>query len=753
MFHTSERNNRRIEDHYDLIVVGGGLSGVCSAIASARAGLTVALVQDRPVLGGNASSEIRVWALGATSHMGNNNRWAREGGIIDEILVENMYRNPDGNPVIFDTVLLEKVLKEKSITLLLNTAVYGVIKNSKRKISSVIAFNSQNSCEYHLSATYFCDASGDGIIGYLSGASYHVGNKEEVVKDRFFSEKDFDCVLGSTILFYTRDAGHPVRYIAPDFVLKDFDLIPKIGKIMPHHNGCDYWWFEYGGDKDTVHDSEQIKFKLWQIVYSAWNYIKNSGNFPEAENLTLEWVGNIPGKRESRRFCCLYMLEQEDILTQKVFDDSVCYGGWAIDLHPYEGVFSHQPSCSQYHSKGIYGIPLRCYISRDIDNLFFAGRIIGSSHIAFGSTRVMLTCAAGGQAVGEAAAICVEKKCKPSDLLKNKLVHELQQRLNFNGQSIPHVPICQDSNLATLSTISSDSTLLLSELPADGEYYLLANSCGQLLPLRKDIQYSFVFYAKAIQDSELIVELLAAEKTFNYTPDHLIERVVVPVKAGEQQLCVNFSKTLTHTQYAFIIFRPSKCVSIRKSRSRISGIVSVYNKGNGRVNNQGIQIPPPGSKFDSFEFFTPERRPNGENFAFKISPALDCFGTENLINGYLRPYLSANCWVASQDHFSAKLTFRWNNPVKARCIRLYFDTDADHPMETIQWGHPENKMPFCVSDYDIILGDMLLESIHGNHETIRDHHLPDDVLFEKIDIIFHRPESGFPIALFGIDIR
>src|SRR5687768_8984952 len=132
----------------DLVVTGGGLSGVCCAITAAREGLSVVLIQDRPVLGGNSSSEVRLWVLGATSHMGNNNRWAREGGVIDEILVENMYRNPEGNPVIFDALLLEKVSSEPNITLLLNTAVHTAEKKSDDLIRSVTAYCSQNQTTY-----------------------------------------------------------------------------------------------------------------------------------------------------------------------------------------------------------------------------------------------------------------------------------------------------------------------------------------------------------------------------------------------------------------------------------------------------------------------------------------------------------------------------------------------------------------------------------------------------------------------------
>jgi len=169
------RSNRLINLQADLIITGGGISGVCAAITAARSGIRVVLVQDRPVLGGNASSEVRLWILGATSHLGNNNRWSREGGVIDEILVENLYRNKEGNPLILDTILLEKVTKEPNITLLLNTVVYEVHKSSERRIDHLRAFCSQNSTEYELKAPLFCDASGDGIVSFLAGAAFRMG--------------------------------------------------------------------------------------------------------------------------------------------------------------------------------------------------------------------------------------------------------------------------------------------------------------------------------------------------------------------------------------------------------------------------------------------------------------------------------------------------------------------------------------------------------------------------------------------------
>jgi hypothetical protein len=391
----------------DFAVAGGGLSGVCAAITAARQGLKTVLVQDRPVLGGNASSEVRLWILGATSHMGNNNRWSREGGVVDEILIENLYRNSAGNPLILDTILLEKVTNEKNITLLLNTAVYDLQKSSSCLIENIKAFCSQNSTEYIVSAPLFCDATGDGIVGFKAGAAFRMGaESKDEFGELFAPEEGYGGLLGHTLYFYSKRADRPIKYIPPAFALKDIKQIPRYKIINRDDSGCRFWWLEYGGRRDTVHDTEEIKWELWRVVYGVWDYIKNSGDFEDVDDLTLEWVGTIPGKRESRRFEGLYMLKQQDLVEQCHFGDAVAHGGWAMDLHPADGVYSQLPGCTQWHTKGIYQIPYRCYVSKDIENLFIAGRIMSATHVAFGSTRVMATCGIGGQAVGMAAALC-----------------------------------------------------------------------------------------------------------------------------------------------------------------------------------------------------------------------------------------------------------------------------------------------------------------------------------------------------------
>ena len=244
-----KRKSAKVCSRHSLVIVGGGLTGVCCAITAARAGTDVALIQDRPVLGGNASSEVRLWALGATSHMGNNNRWSREGGVIDEILVENTFRNREGNPVLFDMVLIDKVLSEPNITLYLNTCVYDA-EISDHTVRSVTAFNPQTGTYHTIEGDLFADCSGDGALAYMAGAEYRMGAEDrEEYGEKFAPDKnEYGELLGHSILFYIKDTGCPVRFEAPEFALKEVEeLIPRLRNpeyFNTSQHGCKYWWLD-----------------------------------------------------------------------------------------------------------------------------------------------------------------------------------------------------------------------------------------------------------------------------------------------------------------------------------------------------------------------------------------------------------------------------------------------------------------------------------------------------------------------------
>ena len=736
----------------EFVVVGGGLAGVCAAITAARAGTKVVLVQDRPVLGGNSSSEVRLWALGATSHMANNNRWSREGGLVDELLVENTFRNPEGNSILWDALLLEKVLEEDNITLLLNTAVDSVTKDGSERIAAVSAYCSQNETRYHLRAPLFCDASGDGIVGFQSGAVFRMGaEKPEEFGEGFAPDANYGELLGHTIYFYSKDLGRPVHYVPPSFALQDITKIPRFKEIKVHHTGCNFWWIEYGGRRDTIHETEEIKYELWSVVYGIWNYIKNSGEFPDAANLTLEWVGTIPGKRESRRFEGDYMMIQRDVVEQIPHADSVAMGGWSLDLHPSDGIYTDKDPCNQYHSKGVYGIPYRCYYSRNIENLFLAGRIISASHVAFGSIRVMLTCGHGGAAVGMAAAHCLARHLKPRDLTEPSNMRALQSALNAVGQAIPNVPTSHDDNLAITAATTASSTLSLTTIPKSEHWQNLEFPIAQLVPWEPDYRPQISLKVRSAGVSTLRVALRVADKAMNFTPEITLEEQTLQLSQGEQWCTFTFQQSVSDSRYAFLTFYGDDRIELQASEMRCTGLITVRQKGDKKVAKSAEQIPPEGIGIDRFEFWIPERRPGGRNLALNFEPGLDRIASVNyLTNGIERPLLWSNAWIADPSDPEPTLTLKWVATQEIQEITLCFDTDFDHAMETAQWGHPERIMPTCVQDFWIGTGDgQTLAEVQGNHQTRRTFYF-DPVRTGKLILKFKHPSDVTPAALFGI---
>lgn len=747
------RQLRNEEIASDLVVVGGGLAGTCAAIAAARQGIEVTLVQDRPVLGGNASSEIRLWILGATSHMGNNNRWSREGGIINEILEENLYRNRQGHPLILDTILLEKVVEEPCIRLLLNTAAYEVEKNQADEIETVTAFCPQNSTRYTLRAPLFCDASGDGILGFLSGAAFRMGAEPaDEFGEGFAPDDSYGTLLGHSLYFYTKDVGTPVRFTAPSWAHKDVRKIARYRKFNANMQGCNFWWIEYGGRLDTVHDTEDIKWELWKVVYGIWDHIKNSGDYPEAETMVLEWVGHIPGKRESRRFEGDYLLHQQDVVGQRPFADTVAHGGWALDLHPADGVHSERPGCTQWHSKGVYGIPWRCYYSRNIPNLLLAGRIISATHVAFGSTRVMATCAVGGQAVGTAAAICLKNGCLPRSLAKGPRLEELRRQLDRDGQFLPELPVTDPDDLAAAATATASSRLRLGEITANRAWLPLEHGWAMLVPLATGPCPRFRFEIFGDQPGVLRAELRRASKPCNFTPDELLEALEVLIPEGESKVEIHFRKPIDTGGYHFVKLHENPALRVRVSEDRITGILAVTNAYNKAVATSSLQNPHPESGIDSFEFWLPKRRPEGRNLAMTIDPPLDVFSPGNVLHGPARPTRGVNAWVADPSDHAPQLTLQWPEPVRIARIVLEFDPDWDHPMESVLMTHPEEVVPFMVRDFDLLDGrGETITSIRDHRGARRELVLEKTLTTDRITLQI-LSTYGAPAAVFRVRV-
>ena len=465
------------EVSYDIVVVGGGMAGLCAAISAARHGANVALVHARPVLGGNASSEIRIHISGADQSLRQTDY--AESGLLYELMLENKSRNDTFNYSIWDMVLFEAAKNEKNLTVYLNCPMFDCSVDGDI-ITSISCFQETTELTLKISAPLFVDATGNGTLGYFAGADYTQGSEsnkeygEPHAPDQPNNER-----MGNTILMKAVDTGHPVKYEPPAFAKKltehqlryrvhsktmkvDASMAPDPEEWL-RLSACScaavdygYWWLELMGDgDDIIPDYEKIRDDLMAYAYGLWDHIKNGGQHG-AENFALEWVGALPGMRESRRLLGDYVLNECDILEHRQFDDAVAYGGWCVDLHAPHGLLDFDVLPSDcHHFTGVYTIPYRSYYSRNIRNLFLAGRDISTSKLGLASTRILGCCAVGGQAVGTAAALCVKYNVLPRELAPH--IPEVQQLILKDDGFLPNILNQDEKDFARKATFTASS--------------------------------------------------------------------------------------------------------------------------------------------------------------------------------------------------------------------------------------------------------------------------------------------------------
>jgi len=422
---------RTSKHHVDLCIVGGGMSGLCAAIAAARHGIRTVLMHDRPVLGGNASSEIRMWICGAH---GENNR---ETGIIEEILLENAYRNPAANFSLWDSVLFEKARFQENLTLLLNTSCLDATMSGSR-ITAVKGWQLTTETWHEVTADYFADCSGDSILAPLTGAEFRMGREASGEFNESIEPEQADKkTMGMSCLIQAKETDHPCEFIPPTWAHRylSCDDFPNRYHAL---EGCqNFWWLEIGGEGDTVHDAEINRDELLKIAFGVWDHIKNHCKDKEKfRNWDLEWLGFLPGKRESRRYVGDHIMNQNDVRSEGKFSDIIAYGGWSMDDHHPAGIRYPGKPTIFHEAPSPFGIPYRSLYSRNIDNLFFAGRNISVTHAAMSASRVMATCALLGQVIGTAAAIAVAEKLSPRQVGELRIA-ELQQQLMTDDCWLP----------------------------------------------------------------------------------------------------------------------------------------------------------------------------------------------------------------------------------------------------------------------------------------------------------------------------
>lgn len=696
----------------ELLIVGGGVAGVTAALAAAREGVKTVLLQNRPVLGGVSSVEYGDGDARCVNGAYNyTHRNARECGIIEELKNSNGWHFENGYSSCWSQVLREAIELESNITLLMNTEALSVEMDGGM-IRSVSARGINSEINYTIFADNFIDASGDGFFA-AAGAEFHMGREGKSEFGESLAPDIPDTkTMGSSIAFRAIDAGHPVPFKAPAGAYhfeSDADL-PFRSHGNPRKG---WWWLEYGGELDTIKDNEEIYKRLRNILYGVWDHVKNGGDHG-AENYVIDWIAPITGKRESRRFVGDFMLSQNDVMENREFPDAVAYGGWPIDIHPPEGVFSHGHPGSEppFFFPPLYGIPFRSLYSVNIPNLLMAGRNISVTHVALGTTRLMATCALCGQAVGSAVALMKKYNCCPRDIFREHL-SELRILLQKNDQAIPERPVEIPDDLMKEAVFSATSSLSLKIFDITGEESLCWEPKNTLDPCdvppedrRKGQQ---IFVDGRLDALELVMNNRATEpaavtlhlrKEF-FGEDIQIAQAVVP--AGENQIIrFDFGLDLPAGSYVFIL-DPVKDVSFAVSTEHLPGF---FRKADGCYHNFN-------------------------NFAFNILPAQYPFKVENLHNNFGRPSAdSPNIWIAEAG-FPQALTASWNKEMSFDRLDLVFDTNLDEYRYNA-------TAPECVKDFTVEYETggkwHTLITVKDNSSRFRRFDLPKAVCASKVRV-------------------
>ncbi len=435
---------------FDFVVAGGGVAGMCAAIAAARQGLRVALIQDRKVLGGNNSSEVRV-GLGGRLNIG---AYPSLGYLLNEFgpATKGNARTPE---IYEDEKKLQAILAEERITLLLGYKVVKVNKNAPRSIESVVATDVDTYRQIVVHSRLFADCTGDATLGVLAGAEWSMGREARSKYGEPSAPDTADSMtMGASVQWYCLEADAPIAF--PDI---EWGLPIDERSVQIVRRG--QWYWEVGMRDDQIADAEKIRDYGMYVAYSNWSYLKNRSSVRDQYAKSyLGWVAHVAGKRESRRLMGEFVLREQDLMNFTIYPDGTASTSWYIDQHYPDPENSklfpgrEYLSCGHLTPLSFYPIPYRCFYSKDIDNLFMAGRNISVSHIALGTVRVMRTTAMMGEVVGMAASICANRNALPHDVYDSRF-EELQELMK-RGAGRTDVPYLQVYTLIDTTAARSE---------------------------------------------------------------------------------------------------------------------------------------------------------------------------------------------------------------------------------------------------------------------------------------------------------
>ena len=678
------------EDSFAVVVVGGGLAGVCAAIASARSGARTALVHDRPVLGGNASSEIRVPPAGAGYHT----PFAMETGIVYELVLADRARNHDAVGTglansLWDLTLYEAVRDEPNLTLFLNTHV-AETEVREGRLTAVRGTQLGSETRWRIAGGMFVDASGDGVVGAAAGCRYRVGQEaRSEYGESFAPEEAWTHTLGSSLHFRARDVGRPVDFAPPVWA-------ERFPECMPHRPHAyfegGYWWIELGWPQDTVRDNEALRDELLAHVLGVWDHIKNRCPHTRetARNWVLDWIGMLPGRRESRRFVGAHVLTQNDLQDGGAFPDTVGFGGWEIDDHTREGMrdLAKKPSFEGVNHwlyfVRPYGVPLRSLHAAEVPNLLFAGRCLSASRLAFNSLRVMLTLGALGQAAGTAAALCAAAGVGPAGLAAEQ-IRALQRQLLREDVFLPGIVNDDPADWARAATATATSEAPFGGAP-DRDGLGMPEPLAQLIPVGPGgLATARIYLASRAAAPRMVrASLLRAEEVWDLSAlergEPLAECAIEVPGGAEDWFDLPWNLADLSAGLHWLRLEAVPEVVWRYTTEMTPGC--------------------PAARFANGRWwFAPGPFARWRTFAVRLDPDPGAYGPAQILTGVARPGATSNLWRSNPAAgLPAALALDLGEEREIASVQVTFDTDLSRINRLMPAFF---RAPECARDYEI----------------------------------------------------
>ena len=737
-------NTRFEEVEVDFCVIGGGVAGICAAIAAARRGNRVALVQNRSLLGGNASSEIRQSIGGAcfTGHYPD----AREGGIVDELwsAIRRKCLGGDVNDYAEASVVLWEACRQvPGLRLFLNTHICDIERN-QRRLEAVEGLQMSTGLRFRFKAQHFADCTGDANVAYLAGCAFMSGQESRAAfNESLAPEIANSFTMGNTILFQAEKLEVPVPYERPEWV-PDLRQKECYWTMYPPKSPMSHglWTFEYGGQLDTIRDAEKIQEELLKILYGAWADLKSR---PECgmENYRLTFISSLPGKRESRRVIGDYVLTQNDIVESRRFPDDVAYAGWALDLHNPEGFYGKDRPTTFYFFPEIHSIPLRSLYARDLDNLWLAGRDISVTHIALGGARLMASCGIAGEAVGTAAALAIRGRHSCREMAE-KHVGQVQQQILKDGGFIPGVRNEDPMDLARIAQVEASSEAILEAVDPT-EFLPIGSGLGIAFPIVEGRLDAFRLSVRNESQAPVTVRaVLQPIRTMrDFHPTRVIQEVAATANPGDQWLSFDFKVPLENDLWMIHFFSSDPTLQVGHIRERVTGVHAADFHPEGKKDEWARQLGMPEPAL-WVRRFNEKRTTLPQKFhptpCFEISPPQKAYRPGNVINGINRPQRLPNLWVSNPGQaFPQTLVLQWKTPVEISEVRILFDADMDLPSPPIE------PLATLAASYELTadLGNesTTLVQVSDNRQRLAVHSFPRNKI-DSLTLTIHRNHSG-----------